>query len=224
VRLACAARFRGHEANVGRPAREGVHMNGKARLAALLVMLGTAGLASGCAYVTAQPVRPGDKINGIRIYDVKPLLVVSGDNVTIQMVPNYNRAYALRFGAFLAKNHFQANMTNGVLTTVNANMDSTAFIELLKVLAEKIPEGFSGQAQPATPGGLKDRFQVYDIVFDDDGNLVGLKPLLIEHNLLRVKTASAQGFSGGGQVAPQPGGTQIVPQPGGGVTPGPVQG
>ena len=187
--------------------------------AALAVVLSTAG--SGCAYVTAQPVKPGDRINGIRIYDVKPLLVVSGDNVTIQMVPNYNRAYALRFGAFLAKNHFQAAISNGLLTTVNANMDSTGIIELLKVLAEKIPEGFSGPAAPATPGGLKDRFQVYDIVFDDDGNLVGLKPLLIEHNLLRVKTASAaQGFSGNGPVVvPQP-----QPPPGGGVTPGPIQG
>jgi hypothetical protein len=188
-------------------------------LAAALLALALAGLPAGCAYVTAQPVKPGDKINGIRIYDVKPLLVVSGDNVTIQMVPNYNRAYALRFGAFLAKNHFQAGISNGILTTVNANMDSTAIIELLKVLAEKIPEGFSGPAAPATPGGIKDRFQVYDIVFDDEGNLVGLKPLLIEHNLLRVKTASvAQGFSGGGPV-PQP-----QPPPGGGVTPGPIQG
>jgi hypothetical protein len=185
--------------------------------AALAVVFSMAG--SGCAYVTAQPVKPGDRINGIRIYDVKPLLVVSGDNVTIQMVPNYNRAYALRFGAFLAKNHFQAAISNGLLTTVNANMDSTGIIELLKVLAEKIPEGFSGQAAPATPGGIKDRFQVYDIVFDDDGNLVGLRPLLTDPHLLRVKTASAQGFGGGGQAVPQP-----QPPPGGGVTPGPIPG
>lgn len=183
---------------------------------ALAAMLGVASVSAGCAYVTAQPVKPGDRINGIRIYDVKPLLVVSGDNVTIQMVPNYNRAYALRFGAFLAKNDFEASVSNGILTTVKANMDSTDFIELLKVLAEKIPEGFSGQGAPATPGGIKDRFQVYDIVFDDDGNLIGLTPLLIEPHLLRVKTASAQGFSG-----PQ---VTVVPQPtGGGVTPGAIK-
>lgn len=183
-------------------------------LAAALLALALAGLPAGCAYVTAQPVKPGDKINGIRIYDVKPLLVVSGDNVTIQMVPNYNRAYALRFGAFLAKNDFQAQMTNGLLTSVHANMDSTAFIELLKVLAQKIPEGFSGQGGPATPGGIKDRFQVYDIVFDDDGNLVGLKPLLIEQNLLKVKTASVQVIGAPAvTVAPPP---VVVPQPGAG--------
>jgi len=186
-------------------------------LAAALLALGLAGLPAGCAYVTAQPVKPGDKINGIRIYDVKPLLVVSGDNVTIQMVPNYNRAYALRFGAFLAKNHFQANMTNGVLTTVNANMDSTEFIKVLTALIEKLPapgQGFSGPNPPETPGGIKDRFQVYDIVFDDDGNLTGLRPLLIEPHLLKVKTQSVQVFATPA-VAPQPA-TVVVPQPGAG--------
>ena len=81
-------------------------MNIGRRLAAPLVAIvaGTlvsGALVSGCAYVTAQPVRPGERISGIRIYDVKPLLVVSGENVTIQMVPNYNRAYALRFGGAL---------------------------------------------------------------------------------------------------------------------------
>jgi hypothetical protein len=177
--------------------------------AALLCALGMALLGSGCAYVTAQPVKPGDRINGIRIYDVKPLLVVTGETVSLQYVPNYNRAYALRFGAFLAKNDFQAQMSNGLLTSVHANMDTTAIIELLKALAAKIPEGFSGAGTPAAKGGIKDRFQVYEIVFDDDGNLVGLRPLLLESQLLRVKTgSSAQGFSGGGTV--------VVPQPGGG--------
>ena len=160
-------------------------MMGRTRVGvtALVAMLCVAG--SGCAYVTAQPVKPGDKINGIRIYDVKPLLVVSGDNVTMQYVPNYNRAYALRFGAFLAKNDFEASVSNGILTTVKANMDSTEFIKVLTALIEKLPspgEGFSGPRAPASPGGIKDRFQVYDIVFDDDGNLVALRPLLITPN------------------------------------------
>ncbi len=187
-------------------------------------MLGMAGLGSGCAYVTAQPVRPGDRINGIRIYDVKPLLVVTGDSVSIQTVPNYNRAYALRFGAFLAKNDFEASVNNGVLTTVKANMDSTEFIKVLTALIEKLPApgtGFSGPAASASPGGIKDRFQGYDIVFDDDGNLVGLRPLLVTPNMLHVKTASAAQGSGGG--APPP---VVVPQPGGGggVPTGPIPG
>jgi hypothetical protein len=195
-------------------------------LAAALLALALAGLPAGCAYVTAQPVKPGDKINGIRIYDVKPLLVVSGETVKLELVPNYNRAYALRFGAFLAKNQFKANMTNGVLTSVDANMDTTALVDVIKALVDKIPEGFSGTGPAAATGGIKDRFQVYEIVFDDDGNLTGLRPLIIEQNLLRVKTSSAaaQGFSGTTVVVPQVSGSAVVvPQPANGaVTPGPI--
>jgi hypothetical protein len=184
------------------------------------VMLLAAALTGGCAYVTAQPVKPGDKINGIRIYDVKPLLVVSGENVTLQMVPNYNRAYALRFGAFLAKNDFDASISNGILTKVTANMDSTEFIKLLTALVEKLPapKGFSGPGAPETPGGIKDRFQVYDIVFDDEGNLVGLRPLLITPNMLHVKTASATQSGGAPRVVPQ----QEGDSQGGDIQPGPV--
>lgn len=194
--------------------------------ASLAALLCVAGLGSGCAYVTAQPVKPGDRINGIRVYDVKPLLVVTGESVTVQMVPNYNRAYALRFGAFLAKNHFQAAMNNGVLTSVNANLDSTDFIEVLTALIDKLP-GPESLAEPASPksgGGIKDRFQVYDIVFDQDGNLVGLRPLLVTPNMLHVKTASAAGTgAGGATVVPQPTGGDSG-SGSGGVTPGPVQG
>ena len=189
-----------------------------------VVMLLAAALTGGCAYVTAQPVKPGDRINGIRIYDVKPLLVVTGDSVSIQYVPNYNRAYALRFGAFLAKNDFEASVSNGILTTVKANMDSTDFIKVLTALIEKVPgpaKGFSGPGDKEAPGGIKDRFQVYDIVFDDDGNLIGLKPLLIAPNLLHVKTADAAGSTRVVQVVQQgQGGTN---QGGGDVTPGVVK-
>jgi hypothetical protein len=202
------------------------------RAAALLLAISAAGTAPGCAWVTAQPVKPGDRINGIRIYDVKPLLVVS-DTVTIQLVPNYNRAYALRFGAFLAKNHFQASMSNGVLTNVNANLDSTEFIKVLTALIEKLPvpgEGFSGSAPPAAKGGIQNRFQVYEIVFDDDGNLVGLRPLLHDAQLLKVRTTAptaAQGFSGGNviiQQQPQPGQPFVVPQPDATPQPSPATG
>lgn len=188
---------------------------------ALAAMLGTASVPAGCAYVTAQPVKPGDRINGIRIYDVKPLLVVSGDNVTIQMVPNYNRAYALRFGAFLAKNDFEASVSNGILTTVKANMDSTDFIKVITALIEKVPgpaKGFSGPGDKEPPGGIKDRFQVYDIVFDDDGNLVGLKPLLVTPDLMHVKTATRDGPARGPLVFPQQQGTGQ-----GGIQTGPAQ-
>ncbi len=42
-------------------------------MATLMLALGAAGFNRGCAWVTAQPIRPGERVNGIRIYDVKPL-------------------------------------------------------------------------------------------------------------------------------------------------------
>ena len=34
-------------------------------------------LLSNCAYVTAVPAPPGSNVEGIRIYDVKPILIVT---------------------------------------------------------------------------------------------------------------------------------------------------
>lgn len=179
-------------------------------------MLLAASLSVGCAYVTAVPRKPGERIDGIPIYDVKPLLVVTGENVQVQIVPNYNRPYALRFGAFLARNNFDASIQNGIVTHVKADLDSTKFIEVLTALIGKLPDakGFSGPNSGPSAGGIKDRFQVYDIVFDDEGNLVGLRPLLDEPNLLRVKTAS--------RTVIQAPNTHQQPAGSGDITPGPI--
>lgn len=176
---------RGRNANVNRG-----DLMARPTLTRMLVSLSVAAGLAGCAYVTAVPVKPGDKVSGIRIYDVKPILVVNGAEAQIHIVPNYNRAYALQFGAFLAKNDFTAKMTNGVLSEVQANMDSTEFISLLKELLKTVgPKGLSGEAQKAANGGVQDRFQVFDFVFDRDGNLVALRPLISQPDLLHVKTA-----------------------------------
>jgi hypothetical protein len=168
----------------------------------LVTMLG---MSAGCAYVSAVPVKPGSKVSGIRIYDVKPLLIVNGQTTELAYVPNYNRAYALQFGAFLAKNDFNAKMANGLLTEVTANMDTTAFIGfLIKALDKAVPgTSVSGEGQAAI-GGVEDRFQVYDIVFDDDGNLIGLQPLIDQTELLRLKTTKAR-VGSTATVVPQPG-------------------
>lgn len=185
-------------------------------LLSLTVVL-AAGLA-GCAYVTAVPVKPGSKVSGIRIYDVKPILVVNGAEAQIHIVPNYNRAYALQFGAFLAKNNFQAKMTNGVLSEVHADMDSTEFIKFLTELLKTVDgQALSGEGQRTANGGVQDRFQVFDFVFDQDGNLVSLRPLISQPDLLHVKTATlVRNVVEAPVVAGQP--------EAGGITPGPVGG
>lgn len=175
---------------------------------------------AGCAYVTAVPVKPGSNVSGIRIYDVKPILIVNGQTAQVSMVPNYNRAYALQFGAFLAKNDFQVSMTDGIVSQVHANMDSTEFIKFLSDILKTINggEGLSAPGEPKAEGGVENRFQVFDFVFDNDGNLVGLRPLINQSDLLHVKTTRVAQIS-----VPAP---VVLPQQGdnGGntITPGPI--
>lgn len=153
----------------------------------LAVLASTVLVTAGRAYVTAVPVTPGSTVRGVRIYDVKPILIVNGETYEIKTVPNYNRAYALRFGAFLAKNEVKVTLKDGIPSQIDANMDTTAVIELLKQALDKIPQTLSGPAEQAR-GGIQDRFQVFDFVFDEMGELQGLRPLVNESDLLRVTT------------------------------------
>lgn len=143
----------------------------------------------GCANVTAIPVNSNSEVSGIRIYDVKPLLVISGSNTSLIMVPNYNRAYALSFSSFLAKHDFEADFQNGFISKIKSNQDTTAIAEALIELVQEaaksgnpIGEAFSGKAD----GGTVNRFGVYDIVFSDDGDLIGLRPLVTDSSLIKV--------------------------------------
>lgn len=154
---------------------------------------------SSCANVSAIPVEPGSKVQGIRIYDVKPLLVVTGTSVTLLMVPNYNRAYAVQFSTFLAKHDFEADFSNGFMTKIHSNQDTTAVATaLINVVQEAIKTGnpigdaFSGK----TAGGAEERFGVYDIVFDNHGNLIGLRPLLDKATLIKVPASSVRAVPG----------------------------
>ncbi|WP_164135272.1 hypothetical protein, partial [Stenotrophomonas maltophilia] len=57
---------------------------------------------------------------------MKPLLVVSGAQVSVALVPNANRAYALQFNSFLAKHEVTAEFANGFLSKLTSNQDTTA--------------------------------------------------------------------------------------------------
>jgi hypothetical protein len=158
---------------------------------------------SACAYVTAVPVGKDSPVEGIRIYDMKPLLVVTGNQVTVQLVPNPNKAYALRFGSFLAKHHFKADFNGGFLTKIDSEQDSTEFISFLKDLLKKLPNATNPQGAgiSGTNAGAPERFQIYDLVFDDAGNLLGLKPLVGPQQLIKVPPANRIVSQ---QSAPQP--------------------
>jgi hypothetical protein len=139
---------------------------------------------SNCAYVTAVPAPPGSNVEGIRIYDVKPILIVTETSTTVNLVPNYNRAYALKFGAFLAKNTTEFDWEGGFIKKINTDLDSTAFVDLLKEAVKDLAPALTGTAHAThEAGAATSRFGVYDFVFDDEGNLTGLRPLLRERDL-----------------------------------------
>jgi hypothetical protein len=141
---------------------------------------------SGCAYVTAIPAPPGSNVEGIRIYESKPILIVTETATTVSLVPNYNRAYALRFGAFLAKNTMDVTWEGGFIKEVKSDQDSTAFIDLLKQAVQTFGPALTGTGHATHEGGgATSRFGVYEFVFDDEGNLTGLRPLLRERDLGR---------------------------------------
>ncbi len=177
-----------------------------------VVLLAGILMLGGCAYVTAVPVTPDSPVEGIRIYDVKPILIVNDTSVTVQLVPNYSRPYALKFGTFLAKNDVQVDFENGFIKTLKTDQDTTAIIELLKTVASQLFQPGGGKAFSAkAEGGATGRFQVYEFVFDDLGNLVGLRPLLGGKTLMALPSkASASGPAP--NTVPQPGGSDVQPQ------------
>jgi hypothetical protein len=137
----------------------------------------------GCAFTNVIPIDPADqRTPGVRYYDVKPLLVLSsstdkGPVWDVAFIPNFSRPYAVQFGAFLAKNDVNIEFTaSGTLAKLGSNMDTTAAIELLKLAAERVlPAAKADRAQPRTAQVTPPI--VYEFVFSDRGDLVGLRKL-----------------------------------------------
>ena len=158
---------------------------------------------AGCAGVTAVPAPLGSNVQGIRIYELKPILIVSGQKVEVGFVPNPNRAYALQFYSFLAKHDLTANFNaNGSLSSLTSNQDTTAVaLALLNLVNKAVKEGGGlASAFSGTSGGtLNERVQVYDFVFDDNGELIQLRPLIRQRDLLRMpRQRESQAFPGTG--------------------------
>jgi hypothetical protein len=131
---------------------------------------------TGCAMTTAIPVHPDDKFTwGLRVYDSKPLLFVTKTGWNVVFVPNYSKAYAVRFDAFLAKNKSKVRLDNGTLSgDVEVDLDSTTIIPYLQNIAKQVLPG-GGQGGNITETG--ELIAVYEFVFDEQGNYTHLHKL-----------------------------------------------
>jgi hypothetical protein len=172
-------------------------------LAALLLL-------AACASASFKPVGPHDtKTQGLRIPERKPLVVLMGNNVSVQWVCNYNRAQALQFGSFLAKHHMVVEFDScGGVEKIDSNQDSTAIpLELIKVINGVAERAFApGKATSSTSNTGILAFQIFDVRFDHDGN-VTLVPQVRPGDVLRLDTGTGfvQGAGTSGQGAPAAG-------------------
>lgn len=132
---------------------------------------------SGCAYNTAERIVPGDtETDGVRVYDCKPLVLIQDGALSIIYVPDPSRATALQFGAFLAKNETSIEFGEHCgIKKIDSKQDSTDALKIIEAALNKVPtRGFVGGAESGAVGG---RAELYEIVFDADGGIVGLKPV-----------------------------------------------
>lgn len=131
-----------------------------------------------CAYTTAHEIDPLESYNGFKVYECKPLVAIQQSGLSVVYVPNPSKAYAIRFGAFLAKNDVEIlfNKDCGI-SKVKSNQDSTAIIELLQSALDKIAP--NAVAAKETGGNTQTtRVELYEIIFTDEGSISRLKPLL----------------------------------------------
>ena len=147
-------------------------------IARIVACVGLASIVGACAGTTAIPVSSDDiKTEGFRYAETKPILIVTSDGPEVVFIPNKDRQYAVRFYAFLAKNKSSMHLSNGMLTQIDADLDTTKIIDLLSQVLDKIAPDATDNAAVEVGGG--DLLQVYDFVFDGNGNLIGLRKLTI---------------------------------------------
>lgn len=182
-------------------------------MARLILCLLAASLSAvaGCAYVSSKPVASDSKEEGLRYYEPKPLLVVSGSQASVIFVPNYSKAYALRFGTFLAKHDLTAEFQSGMLSKITSNQDSTALsLAILATVNKALDTGkpiFSAFSDKSADAKAQ-KFQVFEILFDEQGNVSKLKALLVDEQMLNFPVVTNSGAAvpakGPGDQSPDP--------------------
>ncbi|MBU4234037.1 MAG: hypothetical protein L6277_02050 [Desulfobacterales bacterium] len=90
--------------------------------------------------------------NGIRVYPPKIYLIIyekqellktSTDKIVTQKfikimtLPDMTKGYDIKPVSFLARNNFEISLSDGQLTNLKADLDTTAIINLLKSMVEK---------------------------------------------------------------------------------------
>lgn len=148
----------------------------------LLIAVPVAVSLAGCAYVNGDAIEPGQpRPDGIIIATQKPLIVVEGGEMRVELIPNTDQSYALRFGAFLANNDIEVSLNpNGTLKSVNADLSSEAALDEIGETIGSL--GLKSIANPVDSGGLDSSskakpLEIFDVVFGPNGSIHCLRQL-----------------------------------------------
>ena len=136
-------------------------------------------LATGCAYTVVKPVGYDDEERrGVRYYDPQPVLVATCETVSVTFVPNYNRGYSVQFRSFLAKNDTSLYESGGMLSKIEADIDTTALLSFLQAVGSEALEQAGKLAALGAAGGGFPQQGLWRFDYGADGKLEKLTPLL----------------------------------------------
>ena len=110
-------------------------------------------MGMGCSTLVISKAVADKEPNGIRVYPPKIYLIVyerkellKGNSTTelntkklikIFTMPDMTQGYDIKPVSFLARNNFEISLSDGQLTNLKADLDTTAIINLLKSIVEK---------------------------------------------------------------------------------------
>lgn len=134
---------------------------------------------SGCAWTIVKPIAGSDRITeGFRYYDTKPLLVVTDSSTQVIFVPNYSRAYAVKYGAFLSKHDVKLTIADGAFfKEIDDKQDPTELVKGLVALGQEAMKSLATVAKAASEPISGKLVAMYEFNFDSEGNFIGLTPI-----------------------------------------------
>jgi hypothetical protein len=133
------------------------------------ILAAALGSLAGCATLVTKDVASLDsKPHGVRIYPPRACLFSSDTETKLVYLPDFRRAYDVKPITILAKQSFKVELTDGQLTALTDDQDTTAFLSFASEAAKT-----AAQLSGVTATEVKGKFGLGKGIFcfGDDGKL-----------------------------------------------------
>lgn len=163
-----------------------------AATAAALLVASLPLLASGCTWTRARPVAYSDRdTTGVRVYDPKPLLIITEKSTNLVFVPDFRRGYAMQYGSLLARNETTISMDEGRVTRLHSVHNTAELLSLIKTWGqEAIEQADKLAALGAVSGGIPGMEGIYELVISEEGEITALRPITGTSQVLPPRDAT----------------------------------